>query len=232
MNRVHIIAVGKIKEKYLTEGIREFVKRLGPLCKLEILEVDEERMPDDPSPAEKAKVLATEGERLLKKVPAATYLIVLDVAGQAVSFPNNWRKKSPCSQSRHGDITFIIGGAFGLSPAVTGAGGSACRFTHDLTPDDSAALGGADLPGVQDCEGREVSLVTAKMAQTSVSTGISDSLFCRTGVRRLASLPPVSACDENPRNSRVYYMKFAWRRIAQPYKKILNYLRVSTMHKN
>ena len=59
MNRIRIVAVGKIKEKYLTEGIREFVKRLGPLCKLEILEVDEERMPDDPSPAEKAKAACT-----------------------------------------------------------------------------------------------------------------------------------------------------------------------------
>ena len=61
MNRIRIVAVGKIKEKYLTEGIREFVKRLGPLCKLEIIEVDEERMPDEPSPAEKEKVLAAEG---------------------------------------------------------------------------------------------------------------------------------------------------------------------------
>ena len=58
MNRIRIVAVGKIKEKYLTEGIREFAKRLGPLCKLEVVEIDEERMPDDPSPAEKEKVLA------------------------------------------------------------------------------------------------------------------------------------------------------------------------------
>ena len=48
MNRIRIVAVGKIKEKYLTDGIREFDKRLGPFCKLEIIEVDEERMPESP----------------------------------------------------------------------------------------------------------------------------------------------------------------------------------------
>ena len=137
MNRIHIVAVGKIKEKYLTEGIREFVKRLGPLCRLEILEVDEERMPDDPSPAEKAKALAAEGERLLKKVPQSSYLIVLDVAGQAASSEQLAEKITMLGTAGHGDITCIIGGAFGLSPAVTGAARerlsfSRMTFTHQM----------------------------------------------------------------------------------------------------
>ncbi|MEI7432350.1 MAG: 23S rRNA (pseudouridine(1915)-N(3))-methyltransferase RlmH, partial [Betaproteobacteria bacterium] len=69
MIRIRIIAVGSIKERYLVEGIREFVKRLTPLCKLEIVEVAEERMPEDPSAAEKTKTIAAEGERLLKQIP-------------------------------------------------------------------------------------------------------------------------------------------------------------------
>lgn len=137
MNRIRIVAVGKIKEKYLTEGIREFVKRLGPLCRLEITEVDEERMPEDPSPAEKEKTLAAEGERLLKKVPASTYLIVLDVLGQPMSSEEIAKKISALGTAGNGDITFIIGGAFGLSPAVLAAARerlsfSRMTFTHQM----------------------------------------------------------------------------------------------------
>ena len=137
MNRIRIVAVGKIKEKYLNEGIREFVKRLGPLCKLEILEVDEERMPDDPSPAEKEKVLTVEGERILKKVPQSSYLIVLDVAGQAVSSEELAKKIAALGTAGHGDVTFVIGGAFGLSAALVAAARerlsfSRMTFTHQM----------------------------------------------------------------------------------------------------
>jgi 23S rRNA (pseudouridine1915-N3)-methyltransferase len=137
VNRIRIVAVGKIKEKYLMEGLREFMKRLGPLCKLEILEVDEERMPEDPSPAEKEKTLAVEGERLLKKVPTGSYLIVLDVAGQPMSSEELSEKIASLGTAGQGDITFIIGGAFGLSPAVIAAAReclsfSRMTFTHQM----------------------------------------------------------------------------------------------------
>lgn len=137
MNRIRIVAVGKIKEKYLTEGIREFVKRLGPFCRLEIIEIDEERMPEDPSPAEKEQTLAAEGERLLKKVPAASYLIVLDAAGQPLSSEELAKKIAVLGTAGHGDITFIIGGAFGLSAAVIAAARerlsfSRMTFTHQM----------------------------------------------------------------------------------------------------
>ena len=137
MNHIRILAVGKIKEKYLTEGIREFVKRLGPFCRLETVEVDEERMPDAPSPAEKEKALAAEGERLLRKVPPSSYLIVLDVVGPAVSSEELAQKIASLSTAGNGDITFIIGGAFGLSPAVAAAARerlsfSRMTFTHQM----------------------------------------------------------------------------------------------------
>ena len=137
MNRIRIVAVGKIKEKYLTDGIREFEKRLGPFCKLEIIEVDEERMPESPSAAEKEKSLAAEGERLLKKVPPTSYLIVLDVAGQLLSSEDLAKKIAALGTAGHGDITFLIGGAFGLSPAVVAAARerlsfSRMTFTHQM----------------------------------------------------------------------------------------------------
>lgn len=61
--RITIVAVGKIKEKYLAEGIGEFTKRLTPFCRLDIVEVAEERMPENPSGAEKAKALAREDRK-------------------------------------------------------------------------------------------------------------------------------------------------------------------------
>lgn len=137
MNRIRIVAVGKIKEKYLNEGIAEFMKRLGPLCKLEILEVDEERMPDDPSPAEKTKALAAEGERLLKKVPQSSYLIVLDVAGQGCSSEELAARIESLGTAGQGNITFVIGGAFGLSAEVLATAQerlsfSRMTFTHQM----------------------------------------------------------------------------------------------------
>lgn len=135
--KISIVAVGKIKEKYLSAGIAEFVKRLSPYCRLDICEVDEERMPDNPSEAEKIKVLAKEGERLLKYVREGSYLVVLDVAGKQKSseeLADDFAAKAIGGQS---DITFIIGGAFGLSAQVRQAAQerlsfSKFTFTHQM----------------------------------------------------------------------------------------------------
>ena len=72
--KITILAVGKIKEKYLTMGIAEFMKRLTSYAKVNIVEIDEEKMPDNPSEAEKKKTLTKEGERLLKAVPEGSHL--------------------------------------------------------------------------------------------------------------------------------------------------------------
>ncbi|EAX48393.1 protein of unknown function DUF163 [Thermosinus carboxydivorans Nor1] len=135
--KITIVAVGKIKEKYLTAGIAEYTKRLGPYCRLEIVEVDEERMPADPSPAEKEKVLAREGERLLKHVRDGSYLIVLDVRGKALSSEELAEKIDALALAGQSDVTFVIGGAFGLAPAVVAAANerlsfSRMTFTHQM----------------------------------------------------------------------------------------------------
>lgn len=135
--KITIVAVGKIKEKYLTMGIGEFVKRLTPYCRLSIIEVDEERMPDNPSDAEKLKVLFKEGERMLKHVKEGTHLIVLDVVGKLASSEELAEKISNLGISGKSDITFIIGGAFGLSPDIVKAAHerlsfSKMTFTHQM----------------------------------------------------------------------------------------------------
>ncbi len=135
--KITIIAVGKIKEKYLTMGIAEFVKRLTPYCRLSIIEVDEERMPEHPSDAEKAKVLLKEGERILKYVKDSSYLIILDVIGKQASSEELAEKISDLGVSGKSDITFIIGGAFGLSSELLKAAKerlsfSKMTFTHQM----------------------------------------------------------------------------------------------------
>ena len=135
--RISIVCAGKIKEKYLTAGIAEFVKRLTPFCRQELVEVDEERMPDNPSAAEQAKALAKEGERLLRAVRDTSYLIVLDVAGKQLSSEELAAKFDTLAVSGQSDVTFIIGGAFGLSDEVRQAARerlsfSKMTFTHQM----------------------------------------------------------------------------------------------------
>ena len=81
--KISIVCVGKIKEKYLTEGIAEFTKRLTPYCKLETIAIGEEKMPDSPSPAEKEQVLAKETERLLNAIPGNGAFAERDTAKRA-----------------------------------------------------------------------------------------------------------------------------------------------------
>jgi len=135
--KITIIAVGKIKEKYLTMGIAEFVKRLTPYCRLSIIEVDDERMPENPSDADKAKVLLKEGERMLKHIKDGTHLIVLDVVGKLASSEELADNMNSLGLRGKSDITFAIGGAFGLSPDLVKAADerlsfSKMTFTHQM----------------------------------------------------------------------------------------------------
>ena len=80
--KITILAVGMLKEKYLRDGVAEYLKRLATFAKIECIEIAEEKMPENFSPAEKEKTLAREGERLLARVPEGSELVVLDVAGE------------------------------------------------------------------------------------------------------------------------------------------------------
>ena len=137
MIRINIICVGKLKEKYLTAGIAEYQKRLAPFTQFEIREIHEEKMPENPSDAEKQQVLAKEGERLLKQVPDGSYLYVLDVYGEEKSSEELAAELGNLMTQGRSSITFLIGGAFGLSAAVRKA--ADCRlsfsrmtFTHQM----------------------------------------------------------------------------------------------------
>ena len=135
--KITIVCAGKLKEKYLTAGINEFLKRLKPMAQVEILEVHEEKMPDNPSEAEKEQVLQKEGEKLLKLVPSGSYLFVLDVYGEELSSEDLAAKIDRLGVSGRSSLTFLIGGAFGLSKEVRQAADmklsfSRMTFTHQM----------------------------------------------------------------------------------------------------
>ena len=135
--KISIVCAGKIKEKYLKDGIAEFAKRLKPFTHLESIEINEEKMNHTPSPAEKAAVGKTEGERLLKKVPAGSYLIVLDVIGKDISSEELSAKIDKLGLKGQSHITFLIGGAFGLSEQIRRRADerisfSRMTFTHQM----------------------------------------------------------------------------------------------------
>ncbi|MDY4920405.1 MAG: 23S rRNA (pseudouridine(1915)-N(3))-methyltransferase RlmH [Phascolarctobacterium sp.] len=127
--RITIACVGKIKEKYLDAGIAEFTKRLTPFCKLDIVSINEERMPDEPSPALKEQVLEKETARLMAIIPENSYVILLDVIGKQLSSPELAAKLDSLTLAGNSHITFVIGGAFGYTDALRRRADMALSFS-------------------------------------------------------------------------------------------------------
>ena len=135
--KIRIVAVGKLKEKYLREGVAEYEKRLAPFASVELRETREEYMAENPSEAQRQQTLAKEGERLLRLVPEKNFLIVLDVKGKLLSSEALAKELASRALQGQSDLTFLIGGAFGLSPAVRERADlrisfSPMTFTHQM----------------------------------------------------------------------------------------------------
>jgi 23S rRNA (pseudouridine1915-N3)-methyltransferase len=135
--KITILAVGKLKEKYLKDACAEYLKRLGPYAKVEVVEVPEEKADEPVHEADVARVLEKEGERLLRHLPEGIYAITLEVEGKNLSseaFAEKLDRLATYGQSR---IAFVIGGSHGLSPAVRKRSDfrlsfSAMTFPHQL----------------------------------------------------------------------------------------------------
>ncbi len=114
MQNIHLIVVGKIKEKYFTDAIGEYSKRLGRYCNLNIIEVKDEPTPDNPSEREIELVLEKEGERIEAKIPKNAYLVPLCIEGkqlESVEFADFFGKTANDGKN---DIAFVIGGSLGI----------------------------------------------------------------------------------------------------------------------
>ena len=111
---INVICVGKIKENYFTDAITEYSKRLSRFVKLNIIEVADEKIPDNASAKEMEIVKKKEGERILSKLPANSFAVTLCVEGKELSSTELAAKISDISMTSS-NITFIIGGSLGLS---------------------------------------------------------------------------------------------------------------------
>ena len=113
--KIRIIAIGRIKEKYLKEGIEEYLTRIRPYSQIEIVEVNDEPVVDNPNESEIQKAINKEGERVLKILKPSDYLIGLDLNKKeldSVEFASFLEKKFVLGGS---NISFVIGGSYGLS---------------------------------------------------------------------------------------------------------------------
>ena len=118
MLNITVIAVGNIKEAYLRDAVSEYKKRLGAYCKAEIVECKEEKLPENPSDAERQNAVRREGERILASLPKKAYLIALCIEGKELSSEDFARRLSELPANGHSELVFVIGGSDGLSEDV------------------------------------------------------------------------------------------------------------------
>ncbi len=116
--KIKIICVGKLKEKYLKDGIAEYIKRMGRFTKCEIIELPDEKTPDQASTAENNNILAKEGDKILAKIGDRDYVIALAIEGKQSSSEDFANQMSKVTLAGSSTITFIIGGSLGLDARV------------------------------------------------------------------------------------------------------------------
>lgn len=116
--KITLVVVGKIKEKYFVDAIAEYTKRLSKYCKLEILQVDDEKTPDKASEALESQIKEKEGERILAKIPDGAYVIALAIEGKMLDSEELAEKINCLGVTGTSQIVFVIGGSLGLSGSV------------------------------------------------------------------------------------------------------------------
>lgn len=115
---IQIITVGKLKETYLVQGIAEYVKRLGPYAKVQIVEVPDEKAPESMSAAEEVQVKQRESERILAKLHTDAYVVALAIDGKPLSSEELARQVQDLATYGRSHVAFVIGGSLGLAPEV------------------------------------------------------------------------------------------------------------------
>lgn len=115
---ITIIAVGKIKEKYLKMAIDEYVKRLGRYCKVDIIELPDEKTPDNASEKDEYLIKEKEGKLILSKIKDRSYVIALDLNGKELTSEDFAKFININGVQGNSNIVFVIGGSLGLSIEV------------------------------------------------------------------------------------------------------------------
>ncbi|WKY42894.1 23S rRNA (pseudouridine(1915)-N(3))-methyltransferase RlmH [Eubacteriaceae bacterium ES2] len=115
---IQIICIGKLKEKFLRQALEEYVMRLSAYCRLEIIELKDEVIPDKASPSEHYQVLNREGQRVLSKIKNNAYVICLDLEGQQLDSSEFSRHLENLAIQGKSNLVFLIGGSLGLSEEI------------------------------------------------------------------------------------------------------------------
>ena len=116
--KITVITVGKIKEKYLRDAIAEYSKRLSRYCKLEVIEVADEKTPDQASETVEDNIRAKEGERLMKHIRDDMYVITLEIGGKMLSSEEFADQIQRLGVGGTSHIQFVIGGSIGLDEEI------------------------------------------------------------------------------------------------------------------
>lgn len=118
MLKITLITVGRLKEQYLRDAVKEYEKRLSTLCSLKNVEIDAVKLPDNPNDSQISLALDSEAVKILSNIPNGAYVIPMCIEGKQLSSEELSQKIDTLGVSGQGSICFIIGGSYGLSDKV------------------------------------------------------------------------------------------------------------------
>ena len=130
MQRITVICVGKLKEKFYLEAAAEYQKRLTRFCRLELVELPEQRLPDSPSPAQVQQALGREAEGIREKLPAGAAVVALCIEGELRSSQALAQLLAEAGNGGQSSLAFVIGGSYGLHTSIK----SAARLRLSMSP--------------------------------------------------------------------------------------------------
>jgi len=131
---ITVIAVGKMKEKFLADAILEYTKRLSSYCKFEVVEVKDEKTPENPTVTEKNVILDREAQQILQKIPKGAKVISLCVEGRQMTSHDFAEMLSDMAVRGTSKIVFVIGGSMGLSEKVKAVSDIRLSFSEMTFP--------------------------------------------------------------------------------------------------
>lgn len=134
MLKITILCVGKIKEKYFSDAVAEYKKRLGRYCRMEIIEAADEKAPEDIGAAMEDEIKRKEGDRLLKSIREGDYIIALAIEGEPLSSVELAEKLDKLATRGISQIVFVIGGSLGLSKEVLARANEKISFSKMTFP--------------------------------------------------------------------------------------------------
>ena len=132
--KIKIVTVGKLKEKYLKDGIAEYSKRISRFATVEMVELADEKTPDRASDSENEKILDVEGNRILSKIGDREFVVVLAIEGKSLSSEEFSKQLEQASINGFSTLTFVIGGSLGLSKEVKKRANLSVSFGHLTLP--------------------------------------------------------------------------------------------------